>query len=141
MDNQANPEVEEQLDDGIPTDRRYSDDHFWAMETGGRVRIGMTAYATDALGDLQSLRLQPVESVVERNSMCGEVEANKSVSDVYAPVSGVIAAHNPLISSDVSLISTDPYGDGWLLELNLCDPAEFVELRDSNDYLEFLQAT
>ena len=103
----------------VPDDRRYSKDHEWALLDGGRVRIGVTEYAQDALGDVVFVQLPAVGTVVEAGAAFSEVESTKSVSDVYAPVAGVVAAVNELLDSAPETVNADPYGEGWLVEISV----------------------
>ncbi len=123
---------------GYPSDRRYSSDHVWAKLTGSTVEIGMTPYALEALGQLQSLRFLSVGSHIEQDSPCGEIEANKSVSDLYAPVAGVVSDVNGRTIDTVDLVSGDPFRDGWLVRLQCDSVAEYDGLLDVVGYLELI---
>jgi glycine cleavage system H protein len=105
-----------------PDDRRYSDQHEWAMVhgtdgTSSVVRIGITDHAQDALGDIVFVQLPDVGAEVAPGTAIGEVESTKSVSDVYAPVAGTVAAVNERLADTPELLNSDPYGDGWLVEI------------------------
>jgi glycine cleavage system H protein len=107
-----------------PSDRRYTDQHEWALvqgEDGGAtvVRIGITDHAQDALGDIVYVQLPEVGEEVTPGNAIGEVESTKSVSDVYSPVSGVVAAVNERLADAPETINADPYGDGWLVEIRV----------------------
>lgn len=109
-----------------PDDRRYTDQHEWAMVHGTDgtttvVRIGITDHAQDALGDIVFVQLPEVGQEVTPGTPIGEVESTKSVSDVYAPVAGVVAAVNELLADAPETINADPYGDGWLVEISVPD--------------------
>lgn len=107
-----------------PDDRRYTDQHEWALvrgdeEAGTVVRVGITDHAQDALGDIVFVQLPEVGDEVTPGTPIGEVESTTSVSDVYAPVSGTIAAVNTALTDTPEVINSDPYGEGWLLELSV----------------------
>ena len=103
---------------------------------GSTVRVGITSYAAEALGDVVYVSLPQVGEEVATDDACAEVESTKSVSDVYAPVSGVITAVNDLLSDTPDTVNSDPYGDGWLFEVELSDPTELDGLLDSDGYAE-----
>ncbi len=101
------------------------------------VRIGITDYAQDALGDVVFVTLPSVGDVVQQGAVLGEVESTKSVSDVYAPLSGTVAAVNPALETTPELVNSDPYGEGWMLELELSggeDALKGPELLDAEAY-------
>ncbi len=119
----------------FPEDLRYTEKHEWLrVGNGDTVRIGITSYAADALGDVVYVSLPQVGEEVEQEDSCAEVESTKSVSDVYAPLSGVITSVNPLLDSAPESINTDPYGDGWMFEIEMSDPEQLDELLDSDEY-------
>jgi glycine cleavage system H protein len=120
-----------------PEDLRYTAEHEWVRTPGeheGSVRIGITNYAQDALGDIVYVSLPEVGSTVEANSACGELESTKSVSDVYAPVSGEVVAINDALDATPELVNDDPYGGGWLFELVPSDPEAVGGLLDAAGY-------
>jgi glycine cleavage system H protein len=107
-----------------PTDRRYTDQHEWALVQGGEggatvVRVGITDHAQDALGDIVFVQLPEVGEEVGPGSPIGEVESTKSVSDIYAPVPGTVTAVNPALADAPETINADPYGEGWLVEISV----------------------
>ncbi|MCU1669079.1 MAG: gcvH [Blastococcus sp.] len=107
-----------------PNDRRYTDQHEWALVQGTEgaatvVRVGITDHAQDALGDIVFVQLPDVGAEVGPGSPIGEVESTKSVSDVYAPIAGVVSAVNGALADAPETINTDPYGDGWLVEISV----------------------
>ena len=125
----------------LPEDLRYTEKHEWVRAgNGGTVRVGITAYAADALGDVVYVSLPQVGEEVALDDACAEVESTKSVSDVFAPVSGVITAVNEQLTDTPEAINADPYGDGWLFEIELSDPAELDELLDPDAYAELVGA-
>jgi glycine cleavage system H protein len=102
----------------IPEDLKYTSEHEWVRFTdNGNVVFGITHYAQDALGDIVFVDLPDVDSVISAGDTCGEVESTKSVSDIYAPVSGTIVARNDTLSDAPESINADPYGEGWMLEV------------------------
>ncbi len=103
----------------IPDDLRYSADHEWVREVGTRVRIGITDFAQDALGDVVFAQLPAIGTVVAAGDSMGEVESTKSVSDIYAPVAGTITAINEVLNDDPALLNSDPYDAGWICEIEL----------------------
>ena len=116
-----------------PDDRRYTDQHEWALVQGTDgtatvVRVGITDHAQNALGDIVFVQLPNVGDEVGPGTPIGEVESTKSVSDVYAPVTGVVAAVNEALTDAPETINADPYGDGWLVEISVAgaggDPTE-----------------
>jgi len=118
-----------------PEDRRYTSAHEWVLpQDGGTVRIGITDYAQDALGDIVFVTLPEVGAEVTAGQPLGEVESTKSVSDVYAPVTGTVRARNEALDSAPDLVNTDPYGEGWICEVELGDPAALDTLMRAADY-------
>ncbi len=107
-----------------PDDRRYTEQHEWAQvqgPTGGTttVRLGITDHAQDALGDIVFVQLPEVGTEVAPGTPIGEVESTKSVSDVYSPVAGVVAARNEALEATPEIVNSDPYGEGWLIEISV----------------------
>ena len=124
----------------FPQDLRYTKEHEWARAEGGRVRIGITDFAQDALGDVVYVDLPEVGASVEADQPFGEVESTKSVSDVFSPVSGTIVECNPLIDERPELVNEQPYADGWLVMIEPSDPAQVESLMDAAGYQAFLNA-
>ena len=103
----------------ILDDRRYTHEHEWVHEVGsGRVRVGITDYAQDALGDVVYVELPAMGSTFARGETMAEVESTKSVAEVYAPLAGTVAALNESLQGHPELVNSDPYGEGWFLELD-----------------------
>ena len=117
-----------------PEDLRYSTDHEWVRVAGDRVRVGITDYAQDALGDVVFVDVPAVGAVVEPGGPLGEVESTKSVSEVYAPVGGEVLAVNTSLAERPELLNSDPYGDGWICELRPSDPSNVDNLLDAAAY-------
>jgi glycine cleavage system H protein len=127
----------------FPDDLKYTPEHEWVRSPGqaeGSVRVGITDFAQDALGDIVYVSLPGVGDEVEGGSTVGELESTKSVSDVYAPVSGTVAAVNEALDGTPELVNSDPYGDGWLFELVPSEPAEVDALLDSDAYQAGLES-
>jgi glycine cleavage system H protein len=118
----------------VPDDRRYTADHEWARLEDGRLRIGITDYAQQALGDVVFVKLPAVDDPVEAAAACAEVESTKSVSDVYAPVSGTVVAVNPGLADAPQAVNEDPYGEGWICVVEPADASAFDGLLDAAAY-------
>jgi glycine cleavage system H protein len=118
----------------IPDDLRYSAEHEWVRVDGGHVRIGITDYAQDALGDIVYVELPAVGSDVTVGGPLGEVESTKSVSEIYAPVAGKVTAVNEVLNGAPETINRDPYGEGWICELELAEGANPGDLLDAAAY-------
>ena len=119
----------------VPDDLRYSSDHEWVKEeAGGKVRVGVTDYAQDALGDVVYVAVPAVGSVVTAGSSVGEVESTKSVSDIYDPVSGTVVEANDDLADAPQRINEDPYGEGWICVIEPSDAAEVAGLLDAAGY-------
>jgi glycine cleavage system H protein len=119
----------------VPADLRYSSDHEWARaEAAGRVRVGITDYAQDALGDVVYVDLPAVGDRVEIGTSFGEVESTKSVSELYAPVTGTVLEVNGDLVDEPQKLNEDPYGDGWVCVIEPDDPAQLDTLLDAAAY-------
>ena len=118
-----------------PQDLRYTAEHEW-VRTGddGTVRIGITSFAQDSLGDVVYVSLPTVGDTVSAGDACGEVESTKSVSDLYAPLAGEVTAVNESLDATPELVNTDPYGDGWMYELRIEDASAVDSLLDQAAY-------
>jgi len=123
----------------VPEELRYSSDHEWVSVSGTRARVGITDYAQDALGDVVYVQVPTVGASVAAGDSFGEVESTKSVSDVYAPVSGTVVAVNEALSDSPETINQDPYGAGWLCEIELTDASELDALLDADAYQALLE--
>jgi len=121
----------------VPADLRYSSDHEWVRGVGdGLVRIGITDYAQDALGDVVYVELPAVGSSVEAGVVFGEVESTKSVSELFAPVAGEVVAANDELEGAPERVNEDPYGEGWICEVQV---AAEGELMDADAYAQFIE--
>jgi glycine cleavage system H protein len=125
----------------FPEDLRYTKEHEWVRLDGQRARVGITDYAQDALGDVVYVDLPEVGARVEADQPLGEVESTKSVSDVFSPVSGSIAERNPLVDDRPELVNEQPYGDGWLVSIDVDDPAAVEGLMDAAAYRAMVEAS
>ena len=123
----------------FPDDLRYTSEHEWARLEGGRVRVGITDFAQDALGDVVYVDLPEVGAAVQAATPFGEVESTKSVSDVYSPVTGTIVERNPLIEERPELVNEQPYEDGWLIVVSVADGASLDGLMDAAAYRSFVE--
>lgn len=124
----------------IPSHLQYTESHEWvSTEDNGNSRIGISDHAQEALGDLVFVELPVVGDEISQGDPCAVVESVKAASDIYAPVSGQVVAVNEDLDSNPALINTDPYGDGWLFELELIDTEELEGLKDAEAYEETLE--
>ena len=113
---------------------KYTEDHVWVEVDGDHARIGITAHAQDALGDVVFVDLPAIGKAIAQKETAGVVESVKAASDIYAPVSGEIVEVNPLVEADPSLVNTDPYGKGWIFKLKVKDAAQVSNLLDASSY-------
>jgi glycine cleavage system H protein len=124
----------------VPDDLRYSREHEWIRLDGDVARVGVTDFAQDSLGDVVFVQLPDVGLDVVAGASVSEIESTKSVSDVYVPVSGAITAVNDALSERPELVNQDPYGEGWILEIRLSDPAEVDGLLDAPAYTSLTES-
>ena len=125
-----------------PDDLKYTSEHEWVRvpgESQGSVRIGITDYAQDALGDIVYVSLPEVGETVEAGTAVGELESTKSVSDIYAPVTGEVVARNEGLDSTPEIVNSDPYGGGWLIEIVPSDASQLEGLLDAASYQATLE--
>jgi glycine cleavage system H protein len=122
----------------IPDELRYTAEHEWVRDAGdnGDVRVGITDFAQDKLGDIVYVQLPEAGASVSAGDPFGEVESTKSVSEIYAPISGEVTAVNQAVVDNPELINTDPYGEGWLVEIRPGDPGAVAGLLDAQGYHE-----
>jgi glycine cleavage system H protein len=124
----------------FPDDLRYTKEHEWVRDEGsGRMRIGITDYAQDALGDVVYVDVPEVGTSVMASQPFSEVESTKSVSDVYSPVTGTVLERNQLLEDRPELVNESPYGEGWLVVLEATQPGELDQLMDAAAYAAFVQ--
>jgi glycine cleavage system H protein len=124
----------------VPDELRYSKDHEWARLEDGRVRIGITDYAQDALGDVVFIDLPEVGTAIGADESFSEVESTKSVSDVYAPLAGTVTEVNADLADAPERLNEDPYGDGWICVLEPSDVAAYEGLMDADAYRSLTEA-
>jgi len=117
-----------------PEDLKYTAEHEWVKAGDGPVRVGITDFAQDALGDIVYVQLPEVGSKVRAGDACGELESTKSVSDLFAPVNGTVTAVNESLADQPDLVNSDPYGEGWLLDIDVEDAEEVEALMDAETY-------
>lgn len=122
----------------VPEDLRYSTDHEWARSEEGRVRVGITDFAQDTLGDVVFVELPEVGTTVTAGGTFGEVESTKSVSDLYAPVGGTVVEVNAELAEAPNRINDDPYGEGWICVIEPSDPGELDNLLDAAGYQQLV---
>ena len=125
-------------DESYPDDLKYHPEHDWARIEGNRATFGITWYAQDALGEVVFFEPPEVGGKVSKDSPYAEVESVKAVSDVYSPLSGEVVAVNEALADNPERINEDPYGEGWLVEVELADPSEADALLDVGAYRELL---
>jgi glycine cleavage system H protein len=122
-----------------PTDRKYSQEHEWVVVSGDTARVGISDFAQDALGDIVFVQVPDVGLDVVAGSSCAEVESTKSVSEIYSPVSGKVAAVNEALADEPERVNRDPYGDGWIFSLTMIDASELDALMDAAAYQQMVE--
>lgn len=123
----------------IPEDLRYSSDHEWVRNEGDLLRVGITDFAQDNLGDVVFVQLPEVGAVLSAGSSFGEIESTKSVSDLYAPVDGEVVEVNGELENRPELVNSDPYGDGWICVVRPADPSQVAGMLDPAAYQALIQ--
>ena len=123
----------------VPKNLRYTREHEWAKQEGDRVRVGITAYAQEQLGDVVYLELPDVGDTVKRGESFGVVESTKAVSELFAPVSGKVVEVNDPLSDAPETINEDPYEEGWMIAIEPADPKEVDALMDAKAYRAFVE--
>jgi glycine cleavage system H protein len=118
----------------VPDDLSYTAEHEWVRVSGSSVRIGVTDFAQEALGDVVYVSLPELGASLSQGAAFGEVESTKSVSDLFAPVTGTVTARNDALDARPELINSDPYGEGWVVEIEVADPAQLNGLLDAATY-------
>jgi len=122
----------------VPDDLRYSSDHEWVRAEGGTVRVGITDYAQDALGDVVYVEVPEVGTEVAAGAKVSEVESTKSVSDIYAPLAGTVVEVNAELAEAPERLNDDPYGEGWICVIQLTDASSVDGLLDAAAYRELI---
>lgn len=125
----------------VPSDLRYTAEHEWVrvLDDSSRVRVGITDFAQDALGDVVYVDLPDTGTTVAASDAVGELESTKSVSEMYAPVSGVVVAINDALADNPQLLNEDPYGDGWLCEIDMSNSDEIGAMMEAAAYTELTE--
>jgi glycine cleavage system H protein len=123
----------------IPEDLRYSADHEWARVEGSEVKVGITDYAQDALGDVVFVDLPAVGATFKKGESLAEVESTKSVSEIYAPLAGTISQVNAELGENPARLNEDPYGDGWICVITVDDSSQVDELLDAEGYRALIE--
>ncbi|MGH4012417.1 MAG: glycine cleavage system protein GcvH [Pseudonocardiaceae bacterium] len=124
----------------VPEELRYTQDHEWVSPSDpGTARVGITDYAQSQLGDVVHVQLPQVGESVQPGNPVGEVESTKSVSDVFAPVAGEVVTCNAALEDNPELVNSDPYGEGWMIEIRLADAAALDSLMTAEDYRTLIE--
>ncbi len=123
----------------VPSDLKYSKEHEWVRIDGNRVTIGITDYAQDSLGDIVFVELPAVGDTLEKDDTFGVVESVKAASDIFTPLSGKVVEVNEALEEAPETINNDPYGEGWIVVLELSDPSELDDLLSAEEYQAFLE--
>lgn len=123
----------------FPEQLRYTKEHEWVAVEGSKARVGITDYAQDALGDIVYVQTPELGSTVNASTACAEVESTKSVSDIYAPVSGTIVEVNTALGDTPELLNQSPYGDGWIFVIEMSDSSEAEGLLDATAYRRLVE--
>ncbi|HEU5359996.1 MAG TPA: glycine cleavage system protein GcvH [Candidatus Deferrimicrobiaceae bacterium] len=121
------------------TELKFSEDHLWILEMGDTARIGLSDYAQEQLGEILTVTLPEAGKDVEQGETMGEFESQKTVVELVSPLSGTIRAVNETVVEDPSLINVDPYGKGWLVEMEIADPEELEPLMNHDEYELFIE--
>jgi len=122
----------------IPDNLKYSSEHEWIAPTGKTAKIGITGYAAEHIGDIVFVELPKVGTAVSAGSSFGVIEAVKSVSELFAPASGKVTAINERVTKEPELVTASPYGDGWLIEIEMSNDGELSQLKDAAGYRDFI---
>jgi glycine cleavage system H protein len=123
----------------VPDDLLYTKDHEWVLVEGSSATIGITDHAQDALGDVVFVELPSPDESFSARDVFGSVESVKAVSEIYMPVSGVVATVNEALEDTPELVNSDPYGEGWMIQIRIEDSAELDDLMSAEDYQQFLE--
>lgn len=124
----------------FPTELKYTEDHEWVRIEGDTAYVGITDHAQDALGDIVYLDINTVGDSLAQGDVFGSVEAVKTVSDLFLPLSATIVEVNPALDSQPELVNSDPYGEGWMVKIQLADPSNLDGLLSADEYLQFIGA-
>jgi len=125
----------------VPEDLRYSQDHQWVRAEGDLLRVGITAFAQEALGEVTMIKVADLHASIAAGSEMGEVEAFKAMTDLYMPVDATVVQHNPLLAESPTAVNSDPYGTGWLCLVRPSEPNDLNQLLDPAAYHELIGGT
>ena len=123
----------------VPKDLRYSSEHEWVAVEEGIARVGITDYAQDQLGDVVYVELPEVGTAVQKEEPFGVIESVKAVSDIFSPVSGTVVEVNVDLPSSPEMVNDDPYGDAWMIGIQISEPDELEDLMDAEEYTAFVE--
>ena len=123
----------------VPEEFRYSTEHEWVVVEDGIARVGITDYAQDQLGDVVYVELPEVETAVQKEEPFGVIESVKAVSDLFSPMSGTVVEVNIDLPSSPEMVNDDPYGDAWMIRIQVSEPDELEDLMDAEEYLAFVE--
>ena len=123
----------------IPKDLKYTNDHEWVKIEGDVATVGITDFAQGELGDIVYVEVETVDENLDREEVFGTVEAVKTVSDLFAPLSGEIIEFNESLEDDPEKVNTDPYGDGWMVKIRFSEPSELDDLLSAEEYTEIIE--
>jgi glycine cleavage system H protein len=124
----------------IPDELKYTKDHEWVRREEGEATVGITEFAQGELGDIVFVEIETEGETLEKDEVFGTIEAVKTVSDMYMPVSGEITAVNPRLADTPDIVNKDPYGEGWMIKIKMADPAQFDELLSADQYRELIES-
>jgi glycine cleavage system H protein len=124
----------------LPQELKYTKDHEWIRIEGDTAYVGITDFAQSELGDIVYVDIDTLDKKVSREEVFGTVEAVKTVSDLFCPVTGTVLEINPKLDANPELVNSDPYGDGWMIKISLDDPSEVADLLSAADYAELVGA-
>lgn len=124
----------------IPSELKYTKDHEWVKIEGDTATVGITDFAQGELGDIVYVEVETVDETLDREEVFGTVEAVKTVSDLFLPLSGEIVAFNELLEDEPEKVNTDPYGEGWMIKIKIGDESEIADLMSDNEYKELIGA-
>lgn len=123
----------------VPKELRYSKEHEWVAVEDGIARVGITDYAQEQLGDVVYVELPEVDTSVQKDEAFGVVESVKAVSDIFSPISGTIVQINVDLPSSPEMVNEDPYGDAWMIRIQISEPEELEDLMDAEEYQAFIE--
>ncbi|MBT7995332.1 MAG: glycine cleavage system protein GcvH [Bacteroidetes bacterium] len=123
----------------IPEDLKYTKDHEWIREESGKAVIGITDFAQKELGDIVYIEIETEGEDLAKEEVFGTIEAVKTVSDMFMPISGQVVKRNEMLDDTPELVNSDPYGDGWMVEVTVADAAELSDLMTAQEYAQMLE--